>query len=562
MKISRETLRDWAFLLILAGLFQLAALGFVRACPFVEHEGAKHLVMSLRILHLWQDGHQLEVLSIPGFYPSPKLGYPYPPLAYLVTLPFYLLAGPSLEAALASFFPFLLILLFSVYGTGKWLWNRQTGLLAALICLSSPMILLVTRDYLGEFPLAASVALAMYALVKSEGFTRWRESILFGFALGMGMMIKWTAWVFFLGPVLWILAGLFMGAVRRRAELSSRNLPEGKSESKESRIATAGISEKFINLGWAVLLAALLATPWYLANWSTIIQHLVQSSPPTPPMSLFGGIFAYFLAFKSCFFFWPGFLCLIIGLILSVVGSSARVRNGLLLSSILVTIVIFGLLENRSPRFAMPLIPMLSVLAAFWITRRRLLMVPITVLFLVLTLLASFGWILLPRGDTAPNWMATSLQKDIPQPRPAWLLNPAWPYSDPPWFPLLGPEIGEEFPDLTPILIDLSRESNQPRATVGVMRWTNSDIFSESVLNVIAERERISLQFREPSPGAILSIEPDFLIILAPTGWKTQSSTRLSAVQSLPARMLKHYPLGIRFEILTFQVLAGPDDGQ
>lgn len=128
-----------------------------------------------------------------GLWPAVFFQSTYPPLVYLISSLFYLGAGPSLTTAFWSQLPFWLILTFSLYGIGAYLFSPRVGVLSALFYLTSPLLLLSAPCYLLDAPAAAMLALCFYLLLRSDNFQNRFYSLAFGFFLGLGMMVKW--WV-------------------------------------------------------------------------------------------------------------------------------------------------------------------------------------------------------------------------------------------------------------------------------------------------------------------------------------------------------------------------------
>jgi len=123
----------------------------------------------------------------------------YPPLVYLVSLPFYSLLGVSFETAMISQGVFVVILAFSLYGCGKKLWGRGAGILAAFLVLSFPGIQLLGKYYMLDLPLAAMVSLGFYFYLKSEHFENLGYALGFGAAFFLGLLTREQVVFYFFG---------------------------------------------------------------------------------------------------------------------------------------------------------------------------------------------------------------------------------------------------------------------------------------------------------------------------------------------------------------------------
>ena len=136
-------------------------------------------------------------------------GYGYPPLYYWSTLPMYLFFGISQDIAARTNIIYFIILIFAVYGIGKELGNRETGLLSALIVSTFCSIFAYSRVYSIDFCLVPLVALAVYFLIKTKELTNRKYSILFGAACGLGMLLKWNFSIYIIGPALYYIIKSF-----------------------------------------------------------------------------------------------------------------------------------------------------------------------------------------------------------------------------------------------------------------------------------------------------------------------------------------------------------------
>lgn len=160
---------------------------------------------------------------------APKI----PPLAYLATLPFFNILSPSADTALLVQLLFSAILLVSVYGLARCIFPRpvsaRVGLWAAAICAVLPGLARLRLEYLLDYPLAASVTLAWWMMTLWQGSRRgwgslggWMGAIASGVALGLAILVKQTAALFLIVPLLWVFgtalvrlrwARLFQGAI-------------------------------------------------------------------------------------------------------------------------------------------------------------------------------------------------------------------------------------------------------------------------------------------------------------------------------------------------------------
>lgn len=109
---------------------------------------------------------------------------------------------------------FLALLLVAVFGLGRRLADDRAGLLAAFLTAAVPVLLLGSRSFNMDVPLAAMVAWFAYALVRSDGLARWRWVAVAGVFAGLAMLAKGVAFVFLLP----LLAGAWLDGALVRAQ--------------------------------------------------------------------------------------------------------------------------------------------------------------------------------------------------------------------------------------------------------------------------------------------------------------------------------------------------------
>jgi len=209
----------YAFLaLALIYLFHLATsvviVSFDRAPPL--HDEFDHLRNSLRWLNFltasWP--HELSLAQC-----MRELPLRYPPLVYLTTVPFLLVFGLTPDAAVWSMLPYLALLLHAVYRLGRRFHSPRAGVLAAALLSFYPFTIGFSRVYFLELPTTALVLTAFNVLLDTKGFTDSRASRWLGVILALSCWAKWTAWIFFIGPLMHQLIIGLRGRQRRALTL-------------------------------------------------------------------------------------------------------------------------------------------------------------------------------------------------------------------------------------------------------------------------------------------------------------------------------------------------------
>jgi hypothetical protein len=179
----------------------------------------------------------------------------YRALSLFLTFPFYFLFGESEGSAMMLHMASIAVLCFSLYGIGKVLRDAKTGLLAAYITMTMPLMFGLSRMFFTEFPLTAVVALNIYLLLKSDYFRKTRYNIYLGLVIGLGTLIKITFPLFIIGPFSLILFKRITEEI-----LLNRQITEPIAPSRFIR-----------DVGTMVLLALAISSIWYFPNASYAI---------------------------------------------------------------------------------------------------------------------------------------------------------------------------------------------------------------------------------------------------------------------------------------------------
>ncbi len=176
-----------------------------------------------------------------------------PPLTYITAAVFQNFFGLGPDQATLVQLLFSAILLGSVYGLGTQLFSVEVGLWAAGLCQILPGIYQYKLDFLLDYPLTALVILSFWCLtvwrnigtVKTQRAQRqsWLWVAAFGVSFGLALMVKQTALLFLLTPVLWV----GVGTIRQR---------------HWGRLA---------QLAGGLLLSVLVFGPWYRTNWLIVL---------------------------------------------------------------------------------------------------------------------------------------------------------------------------------------------------------------------------------------------------------------------------------------------------
>jgi len=293
----------------------------------------------------------------------------YPPFPYLIVSPFYLLFSRSADVAvLGSGALWLGLLLSATYGIGREVYNRKSGLLAALIISLYPIIIALERDFWLDLQLTAAVALALWALLWVKDFDNRKRAIVLGLTLGFGTWIKWPFSFFVFASFLAVIFQVWQHGGWSR--------------------------KRFTSLGLCLGIAGIMAGCQYLTNFlflpsefynlnsiSRLVTSLAQAANH-PAWYTRQGIVYNFTALvnhQATLFFTLLFL-------FSLPAFYKRdVRGRLVLSiAILVPYILATLLPVKEQRITVPYLPTIAVFTAVGLAKIRWKILQTVVILLVL----------------------------------------------------------------------------------------------------------------------------------------------------------------------------------
>jgi len=158
-----------------------------------------HLITSLAYNNI------LQVVTPQSFLNALVYSNYYPPFVHFNMWLFYQLFGVNEDVAAMVNVIYMAVLLFATWSIAERVSNRFTAALAVTVLGTFPIIFIMSRYLYLDFALTALVALAIALLLATQRFTRRTVSLWFGAALGIAMLIKWTAVAFLATPLLFVL---------------------------------------------------------------------------------------------------------------------------------------------------------------------------------------------------------------------------------------------------------------------------------------------------------------------------------------------------------------------
>ena len=284
-------------------------------------------------------------------------GY-YPPFVPGVTAFLYLAMGRTYETAMLTNLIFLAVLVWAVWGLGNTLAGRPVGLLAGLLVLASPGIRVNVWEYMLDLPLTAMVVFSVWSLLLTRGFSSRPRSLVFGALCGLGMLTKWSFFLFLVAPAVMVLIyGL-------------RKAPsDGPAPSR-----------RLANFGWALLVALGILGPYYAPIFPILAKktwiHAGGAADGFDSPFSWESVVFHLKAIPRRLLGWPLTLAAVGGILAAERKRSATRRAGLFLLIWAVSLyaVFTFAVANKQSRYLLPWVPVLLLGASLGILdlwRRR-----------------------------------------------------------------------------------------------------------------------------------------------------------------------------------------------
>jgi hypothetical protein len=319
----------------------------------------------------------------------------YPPLVHLAISLCYLIFHPGPHIAVLANIPATILLLWSVFLLGEDLAGVGAARWACLLTTLTPYLIWLSRETVLDYWLAAWVAAGLVALRKTEDFQSHSRSLFFGLVCALGMLSKWFFAGFLLVPVALVCSRSRIWRDRGRLR----------------------------HLADALLLAGAFAGIWYLPNLSNLAHYFLENAQvgalEGEPRVLSFQSFIYYLRLLEGYQLF-GILFLLLVLSSAFVWKRRLLRDGpFLLAAVCGGWAVMTLLRTKDPRFTMPLLGPLAIVAGAWLGSwnklwwKRALKVGLVVLLCFQAYAANFGVRWIPeevvlargyRGSVLWNW--------------------------------------------------------------------------------------------------------------------------------------------------------------
>ncbi len=164
--------------------------------------------------HMHMARTHYEALTQPGSLPDHiialseiKLGNPaHPPLLHLVGAAMIVIFGYSIDTlALTGSFLFILVLL-GCYRIARTFLTAWQSLFVTFVVSFTPLIFVASRYFMTDYLSLALVVWGIYALIRSEGFSRTPWVFLFAVLGGLGILTRPTHGIYLFFPTLLVMA--------------------------------------------------------------------------------------------------------------------------------------------------------------------------------------------------------------------------------------------------------------------------------------------------------------------------------------------------------------------
>lgn len=279
----------------------------------------------------------------------------YPPLQYLVTVPFYWVFGWHAWVPQLSLIVWIWLLGISLYAISWKLFQRRDIAALSVIAIGfMPLLQHMSHVYFLDFSLTATVTAFVACVLYSRGGTRRGWVLLAAIMAAATLLIKWVALLFLLAPV----AIALWDWLQLRQNTDSEYKPAAR------------------NSIYGIICAAMLLTPWYVLNTRTVLESAVATRNnifSVPYENLFSvGNVLYYIERTIFAVGWHTVVFAAVGLIALWYTSRKHLQYRSLLFIVLWILlpylVMTFLLHSKESRYILPIYPAIALLAAYTVT--------------------------------------------------------------------------------------------------------------------------------------------------------------------------------------------------
>ncbi len=298
----------------------------------------------------------------------------YPPLVPFSYTLFYLIFGTGTEMELMVNSFYLSVMLLSIYGIGRRMFNEKIGLLSAFILSSFPSVIAVSRLVYAEFHLMCLTVLSIYLLLRTDYFTNRKYSIALGISLALVALAKWEFPPMLIGP---------FAVILYRARIIDTHIP---------------YRTKLSNFFLSLFIGFLLSGFWYVPNFRNVIfrlffwemENVFNNNRTFPFTALFepGNLLYYILSLNNSHIGFIYFVIFVISLpllILNIFKKTERKRDFLFLISawIVFPYIAFTFVKIKGYSHMFSILPPIALTLAITLDKAKGIFKNLTLLLLI-----------------------------------------------------------------------------------------------------------------------------------------------------------------------------------
>ena len=399
--------------------------------PYCSH--LVYLIMSREYFEILLRGEFFDFLVNTGNF--------YPPLPFQITAVFYKFFGYGGVQAVLSQAVFWIILIFSTFLLGSYLWDDDVGFVSAFTAASIPQNVFFMRSAGVDIPITAMVPLCLYCLFRSDKFKNTKWTFLFFISLSIGMLLKWVFVVFIFLPALIIFLWTAKDLIKNRETVKEfiifiiavicfmviYYLSLIYMHGLSGKVDMANLVEVYyliftclVLIAFVILSFALKSLSKVLLNISRglliflcltahfVVIHLVSMKNIYNvwfwdvqynlllPVRTFHYFFIKFLIHAN--FGIPFFILFLVGVFVYCFSKEKNFKKNILLLSILFAVIFLYTQPVYDARYFMPLNSIVAIFISFWIFKIKNwgFRIPIFLIMAVLAIFYIAGWMFVP----------------------------------------------------------------------------------------------------------------------------------------------------------------------
>jgi hypothetical protein len=273
-----------------------------------------------------------------------ELSGPYPPFVHIVIALLYRLFHPGAHVAAMANLPATFLLFWALYRLASDLAGDGAAFWTCTLTALTPLLIWLSRETILDYWLCAWVAATLVMMRRTRDFADHRAALLFGCTLGFGMLTKWLFAAFLVAPVACVCVRSHIWREPRRAG----------------------------HLADALIVGQVIAAPWYLPNLWSLVGYFFENLRTgvlegEPPVLSFQSLIYYLRLLEGYQLFGLLFALSVIAIII-VTARRLLPEVALLHSTIAGGWLSMTLLRTKDPRFTMPLLGLLLIFPARWLS--------------------------------------------------------------------------------------------------------------------------------------------------------------------------------------------------